>query len=50
MFSLIMRPILDTMQTIPTFCYLIPVIMLFGIGLTPGVIAIIIYAIPVIRD
>ncbi len=45
-----MRPILDVMQTIPSFVYLIPVVMLFGIGITPGVIAIIIFSIaPVIR-
>ena len=42
----IMRPILDIMQTIPSFVYLIPVVMLFGIGLTPGVIATIIFALP----
>ena len=49
-FEMIMRPILDVMQTIPSFVYLIPVVMLFGVGLTPGVIAIIIFALaPVIR-
>ena len=49
-FEMIMRPILDIMQTIPSFVYLIPVVMLFGVGLTPGVIAIIIFALaPVIR-
>ena len=37
-FEAIMRPILDVMQTIPSFVYLIPVVMLFGIGLTPGVV------------
>ena len=46
MFEVIMRPILDVMQTIPSFVYLIPVVMLFGIGLTPGVIATIIFALP----
>ena len=39
-------PILDVMQTIPSFVYLIPVVMLFGIGLTPGVVATIIFALP----
>ena len=49
-FEKILRPILDVMQTIPSFVYLIPVVMLFGIGITPGVIAIIIFSIaPVIR-
>ena len=38
------------MQTIPSFVYLIPVVMLFGVGLTPGVISIIIFSLaPVIR-
>jgi len=46
MLETIMRPILDVMQTIPSFVYLIPVVMLFGIGLTPGVIATIIFALP----
>jgi glycine betaine/proline transport system permease protein len=45
-FETIMRPVLDIMQTIPSFVYLIPVVMLFGIGLTPGVIATIIFALP----
>ena len=45
-FETVMRPILDVMQTIPSFVYLIPVVMLFGIGLTPGVIATIIFALP----
>jgi len=50
LFGLILRPILDVMQTIPSFVYLIPVVMLFGVGLTPGVIAIIIFALaPIIR-
>jgi len=43
-------PILDVLQTMPSFVYLIPVIMLFGIGKVPGAIAVIAYAIsPVIR-
>jgi glycine betaine/proline transport system permease protein len=45
-FETVMRPILDVMQTIPSFVYLIPVVMLFGIGLTPGVVATIIFALP----
>ena len=45
-FEVIMRPVLDVMQTIPSFVYLIPVVMLFGIGLTPGVVATIIFALP----
>jgi glycine betaine/proline transport system permease protein len=40
------RPILDLMQTIPTFVYLIPALILFGLGVVPGVIATIIFAIP----
>lgn len=39
-------PILDVMQTMPAFVYLIPVVMLLGIGKIPGLIAVIIYAIP----
>jgi glycine betaine/proline transport system permease protein len=39
-------PVLDVMQTMPSFVYLIPVVMLLGIGRVPGVIAVIIYAIP----
>ncbi|MEO1398819.1 MAG: ABC transporter permease subunit, partial [Pseudomonadota bacterium] len=42
----IVNPILDFMQTVPSFVYLIPVIMLFGIGKVPGIVAVIIYAIP----
>lgn len=42
----LIRPVLDVMQTIPTFVYLVPVVMLFGIGEVPGVIATIIYATP----
>ncbi len=44
--SAMMSPVLDTMQTIPTFVYLIPIIMLLGIGKVPGLIAVCIYAIP----
>ena len=40
------RPILDTMQTMPAFVYLIPAIFFFGVGATPAAMAIIIYALP----
>ncbi|MFC4353237.1 ABC transporter permease [Fodinicurvata halophila] len=40
------RPVLDIMQTIPPFVYLVPIVMLFGVGLVPGVIATIIFALP----
>ncbi|MEL6787704.1 MAG: proline/glycine betaine ABC transporter permease [Cyanobacteria bacterium J06607_15] len=40
------RPLLDIMQTLPSFVYLVPVVMLFGIGEVPGTIATIIFAIP----
>ena len=42
----LVTPILDIMQTIPSFVYLIPVVMLLGIGKVPGLIAVCIYAIP----
>lgn len=42
----IIRPILDTMQTTPAFVYLVPVVMLFGIGNVPGVVVTIIFAVP----
>ncbi|WP_417517317.1 choline ABC transporter permease subunit [Minwuia sp.] len=42
----IMRPILDLMQTIPTFVYLIPALILFGLGMVPGLIATVIFALP----
>ncbi len=42
----ITRPVLDIMQTIPSFVYLVPIVMLFGVGMTPGIIATIIFAIP----
>jgi glycine betaine/proline transport system permease protein len=41
----IVRPILDLMQTIPTFVYLIPALILFGLGMVPGLIATVIFAI-----
>ncbi len=42
----VVTPLLDIMQTMPAFVYLIPVVMLLGIGKIPGVIAVVIYAIP----
>lgn len=42
----IMRPFLDAMQTTPAFVYLVPVVMLFGIGNVPGVIVTIVFALP----
>ncbi|GGE10115.1 ABC transporter permease [Aureimonas endophytica] len=42
----VVNPVLDVMQTMPSFVYLIPVVMLLGIGRVPGVIAVVIYAIP----
>lgn len=46
LFSQFMRPILDAMQTMPTFVYLIPVIFFFPLGNVPAIIATIIYALP----
>lgn len=40
------RPVLDIMQTIPSFVYLVPIVMLFGVGMVPGIIATIIFALP----
>ncbi|HSH24959.1 MAG TPA: proline/glycine betaine ABC transporter permease [Massilibacterium sp.] len=45
-FEAMMRPILDAMQTLPSFVYLIPAMMFFGLGKVPAVFATIIYAIP----
>ncbi|RMF13297.1 MAG: proline/glycine betaine ABC transporter permease, partial [Gammaproteobacteria bacterium] len=42
----VITPVLDVMQTMPAFVYLIPVVMLLGIGKIPGVIAVVVYAIP----
>jgi glycine betaine/proline transport system permease protein len=42
----LMRPVLDLMQTIPTFVYLIPALILFGLGMVPGLIATVIFALP----
>ncbi|AGT07982.1 choline ABC transporter permease subunit [Paracoccus aminophilus] len=40
------RPVLDLMQTLPTFVYLIPAIVFFGIGMVPGLIATVIFVLP----
>jgi glycine betaine/proline transport system permease protein len=45
-FETALRPVLDTMQTIPAFVYLVPVVMLIGIGNVSGVIVTIIFALP----
>ena len=45
-FEFVLRPILDAMQTTPTFVYLLPVLMLIGTGSVPGTVAVIIFAIP----
>jgi glycine betaine/proline transport system permease protein len=42
----VLRPFLDLMQTIPTFVYLIPTLVLFGLGAVPGLISTVIFAIP----
>ena len=42
----IVRPVLDVMQTMPAFVYLIPALMFFGIGTVPGVMATVIFALP----
>ncbi|PRY24424.1 glycine betaine/proline transport system permease protein [Aliiruegeria haliotis] len=41
-----MRPVLDLMQTLPTFVYLIPAIVFFGIGMVPGLIATVVFVLP----
>ncbi|MGB8623838.1 MAG: ABC transporter permease subunit, partial [Paracoccaceae bacterium] len=41
-----MQPVLDLMQTLPTFVYLIPAIVFFGIGMVPGLIATVIFVVP----
>ena len=41
-----LRPVLDMMQTIPTFVYLIPTLILFGLGVVPGLISTIVFAVP----
>jgi len=42
----LLRPVLDLMQTLPTFVYLIPAIVFFGIGMVPGLIATVIFVLP----
>jgi glycine betaine/proline transport system permease protein len=42
----VLRPSLDVMQTIPSFVYLVPIVMLFGVGMAPGIIATVIFALP----
>lgn len=44
--QMVFNPVLDVMQTMPSFVYLIPVVMLLGIGRVPGLIAVMVYAIP----
>lgn len=44
--STLLTPLLDAMQTMPSFVYLIPALMLFGLGKVPGVVATVIYAVP----
>ncbi|MGR3315254.1 ABC transporter permease [Roseovarius indicus] len=49
-FEAVLKPCLDFLQTIPSFVYLVPVVMLFGIGNVPGVIVTIVYALaPIVR-
>ncbi|GGA37930.1 hypothetical protein CYANOKiyG1_55990 [Okeania sp. KiyG1] len=45
-FNQVLRPLLDAMQTLPTFVYLVPVVMLFGIGEVSGIIATFVFAVP----
>ncbi|MEV0057354.1 proline/glycine betaine ABC transporter permease [Saccharopolyspora shandongensis] len=44
--SMVVRPVLDLMQTMPAFVYLIPAILFFNIGTTPGVVATVVFALP----
>lgn len=44
----VLRPVLDLMQTLPTFVYLIPTLVLFGLGVVPGLISTVIFALPAI--
>ena len=44
--SVVVRPVLDVMQTTPVFVYLIPAVFFFGVGVVPGVVATILFAIP----
>lgn len=45
-FDRVLRPVLDAMQTLPTFVYLVPVLLLFGVARVPAVVATLIYALP----
>ncbi|MDT8441997.1 MAG: proline/glycine betaine ABC transporter permease [Desulfuromonadales bacterium] len=45
-FEIILRPVLDAMQTVPSFVYLVPVVMLFSIGTVSGILATIVFALP----
>jgi len=45
-FYRVLRPVLDLMQTLPTFVYLIPTLVLFGLGVVPGLISTVIFALP----
>lgn len=42
----VLRPVLDLMQTLPTFVYLLPTLVLFGLGTVPGLISTVIFAVP----
>ncbi|GFN02693.1 hypothetical protein Smic_12490 [Streptomyces microflavus] len=44
--SAVVRPVLDFMQTMPAMVYLIPGVIFFGVGVVPGIIATIIFALP----
>ncbi|KRN99887.1 ABC transporter permease [Companilactobacillus kimchiensis] len=44
--EIILKPVLDFMQTMPAFVYLIPAVALFGIGMVPGIVASVIFAMP----
>jgi glycine betaine/proline transport system permease protein len=45
-FQTLLRPCLDAMQTVPSFVYLVPVVMLFSIGTVSGILATIVFALP----
>ncbi len=45
-FADVIRPVLDLMQTLPTFVYLIPTLVLFGLGVVPGLVSTVIFAVP----
>ena len=46
LFYAFLRPVLDLMQTVPTFVYLIPTLTLFGLGVVPGLISTVVFALP----